>query len=247
MSDPDQYVIEEAERLVRCPIDWSSETGYAGEEGAPTLRLDYEWVEAIASVSVDSTSRALALEYWRYGNISSSQSEWPALIKNLRDRHAEAEQKYMQGAGRLAGLKFLAPSYNGKHYTGGIDNLTIIDRTKNGPSLFFFDVDPDLLQCKFWEWFDCVFEVSEDVHPFYKYDSFTHPELYPLWQKFLSAHQVRVAFNTMRDIGASEGEVSRHIAVDVSIDQKIAHAYPVSASEAATIMGGCWSPSVKLY
>ncbi|MBA1143090.1 hypothetical protein [Mesorhizobium neociceri] len=246
MDVEDEVAWQEAISLVKCPVDWVAETDFGDEEHGSVGRLEFEWARAVDAVAVTGIESQLAMDYYLYRTFLM-EPDWDGALINLRERRPEAVRLYMEGIGRMAGLIFLSPSYNGKHFVPNVEPTAVVERSKNGPSLFFKDYDPQALKSSFWIWFESVFDVDEDRR--YEKDdqlTFRSAEHFPLWSDFLAKHQVRIAFDTMLPIGAVKGEIVQHVAMDIAIDMRTGHSYPVTEAEAAVIMKGLWSQPVKL-
>jgi hypothetical protein len=58
-----------------------------------------------------------------------------------------------------------------------------------------------------------------------------------LWRTFLSEPQLRIAVNCIRPVGASDGEETCYICLDIHVAAKTAHSYPIGRAKADQIMG----------
>ncbi len=155
------------------------------------------------------------------------------LAINMRMRREPAEKAYMEGIGRLDRIEFLSPSYNGKHHSSG----NLATRRRFGRSQFFLDLRPDTIGSLFWSWFDDAFSLRDMTVA----DAAEEPLCFvhdadELWRRFLSEAQVRVAMDTTTPIGFLGSQDLQHIAIDVHLASRTAHAYPVTQAEAERIM-----------
>jgi hypothetical protein len=229
---------EELNALIKCPIDWISETG--DREGACSI-LQYDWYHCFNehAVSIDEH----ITEFDGFDDEELDAEELKHLIANLKLRKDARTDSHENRAGRLSRLRFLRPSEHGKHFIPGAEKLILQEGSRGPVSYFHTDYRSADLRTTFWSYFFMVFspvgwlEVYEEMlstgtdHNISYYGR--------LWHRFLQESQLRVALNCLRPVGASRGKETSHVCFDIHLNAKTVHAYPVDKSQAEQIMGNC--------
>jgi hypothetical protein len=237
----------ELKRLMQCPVNWDAETLTENWEWS-ILHLD--WLHCLEKRLAEGSDIPVTPE--EHDDLLEDTYELDHLLLNLNFCRANAVDLYMKRAGRLAGLTFLTPVEHRKHFRATVRKEEVADWSKGGPSLFWMNYSSDQLKSTFWLWFRMYFdsvlaEESENffVHPMIIYDRVNEPDenlydvpLGKLWQKFLGLTNLRICMNTLRPVGACEGELTSFLCYDIHIDARTAHCYPVSEAEANRIMEG---------
>jgi hypothetical protein len=240
----------ELHQLMRCPVNWEADTLTENWEWS-ILHLD--WLHCLEERIPDGSDIPVTPE--EYDDLLGDPKdayELDHLLINLRLRRPEAVELYMKRAGRLAGLTFMTPAEHGKHFRATVPKDEVAMRSKDGPSLFGVTYSSERLKSTFWTWFQMFFDsaVAYESNNFFVshmivYNCVNEPdgELYgnpvgKLWQKFLTLTNLRICMDTLRPVGACDGELTSFLCYDIHIDAKTAHCYPVSEAEAQRIMGG---------
>src|SRR3546814_2695719 len=144
---------QEIRDLCACPIDWRSISGF-GEECPDALELlHYEWVRAIARVSVSSEELKLVETVLFDNDLYDAPDEATRL--NLEARKPAAEALYLHEIGRLGRLQFVRPSVHGKPFSISGPK----QETKNVP-YFYRAREPEPLPNQLCLWFLNVFDVK---------------------------------------------------------------------------------------
>ena len=190
MTSTSDYLLSEFGDSASCPINWPRETGH------PLIdRLELEWLNAIRTTAVSSDEAVIAQEILYPHPSTTSDDELTPAIINMTLRRQEAIDLYMTGAGKLQGLDFLRPSYNGKHFKPWTRESDILNWSMSSYSLFLEDHTPSAIQKTFWMWFDDAFKPKPESFQSSEYaDSFLLEGFRPVWQIFKNRHQARVAF-----------------------------------------------------
>lgn len=232
----------ELEELMKCPIDWKTKL----QSDDWFLRLPHlDWYFSFAQHAVDRGDLPLYPD--EFDEIKEDPEELRSLLINLRDRRPNAEKLYMKRAGRLGDLSFMTPSEHGKHFRAGRSEASALAESRAGISLFFKDFSSFRLEETFWYWFLLIFDNVLDYHD---YEDFLDPneDLYKtpestLWRRFLSDSNLRICTDTIRPVGACNGEPTSFLCYDLHIDAKVVHCYPISESEARRMMGALDIPA----
>ncbi len=213
--------------LCACPIDWVGIDGFGDECPEALELLHYEWVRCVARVSVSSEELRLIEDVL----FDSELYEPPSndVLINLRSRRDEAVDLYLKELGRLGGIRFLCPSEHGKHYA-----VAGPRRTGQKISFFYTDLRSSTLANLFWSWFDDMMLVEETPPRTGPIDFLRN--VGPLWERFRTDRTIRIAINVTAPLGEFNGTPLDHIAIDLDLLAKVAHAYPVSHAEAIAIM-----------
>jgi hypothetical protein len=225
------------EELMKCPIDWKAKL----QSEDWFLRLPHlDWYYSFAQHAVDGEDLPLYPD--EFEEIYEDPEELRSQLINLRDRRPKAESLYMKRAGRLGDLSFMTPSQHGKHFRAGRSEASTLAESKKGISLFFKDYGSVRLEETFWSWFLLIFD---NVHDYYEYEEFLDPneDLYKtpqsaLWRRFLSDSNLRICTDTIRPVGACNGEPTSFLCYDLHIDARKVHCYPISGPEASRVMRG---------
>lgn len=219
---------QEIRDLCACPIDWKSISGF-GEECPDALELlHYEWVRAIAKVSVSGEELKLVETVLFDNDVYDAPDDATRL--NLKARRPAVEALYLSEIGRLGRLRFTRPSANGKHFSAAGPKMT----TKN-ISYFYRNWKADTLANLFWSWFSDAMSVNE-IPPREGPIAFRF-EVNGLWDHFRVGRNFRIALDTCSAIGEQNGDRYQHLAIDLDLAACVAHGYPISAAEAEDIMG----------
>jgi hypothetical protein len=137
---------------------------------------------------------------------------------------------YKSEIGRLGQIKFLRPSEHGKHFS-----ITGPKPSSTNISHFCNDWQSGTLANLFWSWFDDM--MMPDNSSLYE-DSFNFLRAAgPLWDRFCEGRNIRIAIYTSVSIGELNGVALKHLAIDLDLEVKVAHAYPITEAEAKQIMG----------
>jgi len=218
---------DEIRNLCACPVDWMSIDGF-GQDCSDALELLlYEWVRAIARVSVSSEELKLVETVLFDNDLYDIPDERTRF--NLEARKPAAEALYLSGIGRLGSLRFLRPSEHGKHFLIAGPKMA----SKN-ISYFYKNWKSETLANLFWSWFSDIMSLNE-IPPRHGPIDFLF-EAYGLWDNFCAGRSFRIAVDTCSAIGEQNGEAFQHLAIDLDLSAGIAHGYPVSATEAKDIM-----------
>ncbi len=220
--------IQEIRDLCTCPVDWKSIDGFG--EGRPDALelLHYEWVRAIAKVSVSSEELKLVETVLFENDLYDPPGESARL--NLEARKPAAEALYLSGIGRLGRMRFLRPSEHGKHFS-----IAGPKRKHKNISYFYTDWKSDTLANLFWSWFSDMMSLN-DIPPREGPIDFLI-EANALWDSFCADRNIRIAIDICSPIGENNGERYHHLAIDLDLDAALAHGYPISTAEAEAIMG----------
>jgi hypothetical protein len=231
---------EELNALIKCPIDWISETGE--EEGVVSI-LQYDWYHCLNEHAVSADEHVTDLDGFDHEEFDPEQLR--RLIANLELRKCEKIDCHKKRAGRLAGLRFRRPSEDGKHFIAGGDRLYLQSHSRGRISYFYTDYRSADLRAAFWSWFFRFFfpvaslDVYEEMLTPGTEDNVSYYG--QLWYRFLDpqlpAGPLRVCFDCLGPVGGSSGKETSHICYDIDLSTRTAHAYPVSKSEAEQIMG----------
>lgn len=220
---PTQEVVD----LCACPIDWKGIDGFGDECPDALELLLYEWVRCVARVSVSGEELRLIEDVL----FDSELYEPPSndVIINLRSRRQEAVDLYLNEIGRLGGIRFLRPSEYGKHYS-----VKGPRHTGQKISFFYSDWRSSTLANLFWSWFDDMMLV-EVTPPRTGPIDFLR-DVSSLWERFRTGRTIRIAVDASAPLGVLNGTPLDHLAIDLDLSTKVAHAYPISEAEAAEIM-----------
>gem|GEM_PF-4139664 len=221
-------------RLFGCPCDWRANTGFDPNHNDALDALHGEWVRCVAAHSV--SWREPAISAWvhdEHAEPYASDDELKGLVLNMEMRRAPAVEAYETGIGRLDRTRFLSPSYNGKHFSPG----SLASRRRSKYSQFFLDLRPETIGSLFWSWFDDAFTLRDMSIA----DAAEEPLSFlqgteGIWRKFATDTQVRVAMDTTAPIGFIGNQDLEHVVIDLHLDSRTAHAYPVTLAEAERIM-----------
>jgi hypothetical protein len=221
--------------LVSCPTDWKEETT---QDWGPSV-LQFDWHHVLLNNAVRREDVAFEPEtdlLWR------GDPNLGIIVHDLKLRRKQAKEMYKERAGRLAGIEFLTPSEHGKHFVPNLSEAKILERTRNGPSLFFKNHSSAELKAAFWQWFFWFFGT---IVGYEEYEEMITPgtDLYRScrgrhWDKFIHNHELRICLENAKPLGGCEGEQSAFVCFDIHIDSRQGHCYPVAHSEALRIMGG---------
>lgn len=241
--DTDEYTAEERATVewlrskLTCPIDWKTEIGIDPDLNVSLDLQTWSWFQAIQLHQVRSEELDAATEFFDFGDLHRA-SDLKEMRTNLEERHPRMVAEYNRSMGRLFGLNFLRPSYNGKHFVAGATMSDVLKRTgKGGPSLFYEDLDPKRLASCFWECIDfCFMLVESPINCISISDPFLREGAISIWDKITTSHQLRIANNVMRPIGAVDGSEVSIIAFDIDLSAKTVHAYPITEQEGNDIM-----------
>ena len=218
----------EIRELCACPVDWKRINGLGDECSDALELLHYEWVRAIARVSV-SVEELKLVETVLFDNDLYDVPD-RATHLNLRARRPAAEALYLSEIGRLGRLRFLRPSEHGKHFSQSGPKKA----TKN-ISHFYCDWESVTLANVFWSWFSDALSVKEEPRRSGPIDF--QFEVNWLWDNFCFGRNFRIALDTCSAIGEQNGEPFQHLAIDFDLGACVAHGYPISSTEAKAIMG----------
>lgn len=232
-------LVSEFISLHSCPINWEQETR---QHWGPNV-LEFDWHYALLRNAVRPEDIVLAPEddeLWR------DDPDLAIIVPTLRDVREKATKMYYSRAGRLRGLHFLKPSEygNGKHFVPNLSEAKILERTSNGPSLFFRNYNHDDLRFAFWQWFFAFFDV---VSSFDDYEEIVQPgtTLYGSprgrqWDLFLRNPEGpawRICLENSQVVGASKGKLTPFLCFEIHLDNRTVHGYPITQAEASTTMG----------
>jgi len=239
----DTYTAEERATVewlrskLTCPIDWKAEIGIEPELDVSLDLQTWSWFQAIQLHQVRNEELDAATEFFDFGDLHRA-SDLKEMKTNLEERHPRMVAEYNRSMGRLHGLKFLPPSYNGKHFVVGATRSDVLKRTRSGgPSLFFEDINPKALASCFWDCIDfCFLLVDTPKNCLHIADPFLREGAMNIWNTIRTVHQLRIANNVMRPIGAVDGSEVSVIAFDIDLSAKTVHAYPITEQEGNNIM-----------
>ncbi len=221
---------QEIRNLCACPVDWIGISGFGDECPDALVLLHYEWVRAIARVSVSGEELKLVESVLFDNDLYEAPDD--ATRRNLEDRRPDAEALYLSEIGRLGRLHFLRPSEHGKHYS-----IAGPKKATKNVSYFYRDWKSDTLANLFWSWFSDVMSVNE-VPPREGPIDFLF-DVNRLYDSFRAGRNFRIALDTCSAIGEQNGDQYQHLAIDLDLEACVAHGYPVSAAEADAIMRTC--------
>jgi hypothetical protein len=238
-----RLLTDEVRQLFGCPTDWKANLGFDPNQNDALDALHGEWVRCVREFSVSrreanvaASRREANVAAWVHDEFSDPHTdveELKSLAINMAACRERAVALYRNGIGCLDGLQFRSPSFNGKHYS----SAPFAARIRKKKSQFFIDLRPDTLSSLFWDWFNDVFALDD-----MRVEGATdEPLRFPyhteeLWKRFLMHHHVRVAMNTTAAIGFLGDQWLKHIAIDLNLDTRTAHEFPVSEEEAEEIM-----------
>lgn len=227
---------QEIRDLCACPIDWKSICGFGDECPDALELLHYEWVRAIATVSVSSEELQLVETVLFENDLYDAPHESTCL--NLQARRPAAVDHYLRGIGRLGRMRFLRPSEHGKHFS--ISRPKMVSKNI---SFFYTDWQSATLANVFWSWFSDMMSLNE-IPPRESLIDFML-EASSLWDNFCTGRSLRIAVDTCSPIGEQNGEPFHHLAIDLDLTAAVAHGYPISAVEAEAIMGAAGVRPIK--
>ncbi len=226
------------EELVKCPLEWEKKFG---SENWRVSLPQLDWYYSFAQHAVDRSE--LPFDLHEVDLVYEDLGVLRRLLANISLRQSAAEELYMTRAGRLYHLRFMTPAEHGKHFAAGMTEPAALEQSRRkGISIFFKNFSSGDLENTFWTW---LWHNFDDVNSYASYEEFLDPreELSKspeaaLWHRLLSETRVRICMDTIRPVGACDGELTSCLCYDVHFDTKIAHCFPVSAAEAKRIMRG---------
>jgi hypothetical protein len=223
----------EERAAVACPVDWLRCLGF--EEGF-TGALDAlyaEWVRCVSATCISREEASFVADLLT--EIDFYEPAPKNVISNLETRHQEAVKLYMDGIGRLASLRFLRPSHDGKHFAPGGPKASG-SKTR---SFFYTDLEAGTVANLFWAWFNDAFALDGDPRDAVGGSlAFLRPYS-GFWADLVGGPQLRVAIDTTHPpIGELDGVPLHNVALHVHIASRAVHAYPVAPDQANQIMRG---------
>jgi len=228
-------LVNEYNRLIACPIEWTKE--------APGSELDfrillYDWQAVLAENTISGEERSFDLDE----DFIHEDPELEHIVEVLRSRHCAAKNAYKSRSGRLAEMRFLSQAGHGKHFVPPMSRSEVLARSRNGASLFFKVHSAEHLRQTFWHWFTWYFGDLESLEEFQEFitpcsEQFKS-EKGQTWQRFMRNHKLRVCLDAMKPVGASAGKETSLLCIEIHIDSRTVHSYPVSREEALLIMDG---------
>lgn len=235
----------ELKYLLQCPVDWVAVTG----QPEPHDWLEFDWYKCIIDHAVSSDDSSLASEMAQYRELLDRDLD-EQVLANLKMRRESVLRSFEARSKRLSELKFLSPSYNGKHFKPGLSDEQTVNRSMKGPSLYFEDFSIERISNAFWTWFQQYFDTSISFHSYVYRDAgsenFPSHE-FKIWDRFLQLSQFRVACNCLNVLGVVKGVPTNYVAFDVSMDARIVHCYPVTVAEAETIVSPSYVLGVRAF
>lgn len=226
----------ELQQLMQCPVNWDAETL---EENWEWSILHLDWLHCLRERMTEGSDVPVTpYEYDELFEDEKDLNELDHLLINLRLRRAEAVELYMKRAGRLSGLVFMTPAEHGKHFRATVPKVQVAERSKGGPSLFWVNYTNEQLKSTFWVWFQMYFDsvLADESSNFFVYpmivygrliesdnepdEDLYHTPVGKLWQKFLNDINLRICMNTLRPVGACDGELTSFLCYDIHIDSK---------------------------
>lgn len=219
--------------LFGCPIEWTSILGFDMQvDGLSALHA--EWVRCVGSVSVTAVEAQVA--GWLHDELIApyiSDDELRSATINMRTRRDGAVARYLKGVGRLAELAFLRPSHDGKHWSAAPEDA----RRRLARSQFLVDLEELTVATLFWDWFHDAFaladmSVIDAAHEPLSFVRGTED----LWNRLRRQPGVRVAVDVTEPVGFLGAEPLDHLVMDIHLDGRTVHAYPVSEAEARRVM-----------
>jgi hypothetical protein len=239
----DEYTAEQLAMIdwlrikLTCPTDWKSEIGLHADEDASLDLQTWAWFKAIEKHQVSGTELAAATEFDDFGTLVFAK-DLKELTANVAERHDRMLAEYARTMGRLAGLNFLRPSYNGKHFVATATVAEVLKRTKKGgPSLFYEDIEPERMAYWFWTAVDACFAlVDTPIDCVTKSNPFVRETAILLWDNVIAGHQIRIVADVLSPIGAVDGIEVSTVAFDIDLSARTVHAYPITEAEAQAIM-----------
>jgi hypothetical protein len=120
------------EDLMKCPVNWDDQTGRQNWDWS-LMRLD--WHETLRN----SVAEGADLPFYPedYTDLYEEPDVLRSVIINLEFGRPKAIEAYMARAGRLEGLKFMAPAEQSKHFRPWTKKEDVMAQTVSGPSLFW--------------------------------------------------------------------------------------------------------------
>jgi hypothetical protein len=223
-----------------CPSTWYDKSG---EDWVTTI-LELDWYYSLAQHAIDGDD--LPFHPYQFEEYAGTEdaAERKHMIKNLEMRRPAAEQIFANRAGRLIGLGFMQPSEQKKHFNGSWSEQRSTIESERGTSYLFRNFESQVLERSFWEFMfhtfmDCVEDPSD-------YEEFVTPggtladlPEAKLWNDFLTKESLRICVDTIRPIGATNGNPTSYLCFDIHIGSKLAHVYPMSEEEAQRMNSGC--------
>lgn len=232
-------------KALECPVDWSFAWDW-GQSFEHFGRLD--WFYCCLSQAVSIGESVVITTMADDEEIDPNVSDLVGIQINLCQRRSAATRMYSDRGGRAGLTNFLQPSkaQRGKHFVPGLTRPEAVDRSANGPSLFFTDHYPLTLKRAFWGW-ACEFFSPGDIlegvmSPLDAYQNmiaasgsaFDHPRAV-LMRGLVEGKGGRIAFDTGVAVGASKGREATCVCFDVKPNES--HAFPLLVDEAETMMG----------
>ncbi len=154
--------------------------------------MQLDWHDTLSGAVPEGDDLPLYPEDYR--DLYEDPGEMRSVLINLESRHADAVNEYMTRTGRLAGLRFMSPGEQGKHFEPWTRKDDVVARTANRPSLFFEDYGSNVLRRAFWAWFAVFFDAFTTE---LEYDQLIIPECEEyegprgvLWRRFLKDHHL---------------------------------------------------------
>ena len=242
------------------PVNWES---VCGRTSGDLESLYYEWAWVYGQEAVGIEDRSFVEE--RVNHVVhgfSLESDVvapgdPNELRNLRmclqERVPRATDRYMDGIGRLASIKFLRPSEHegGKHAPKGRSRSMVISGSSDGSSRFFRDVDGSELKALFWDWFsNTLLPPGLDPESAWSSDfprmiSDSPPDQSnndqartAIWHQMRCQDHIRISVDCLTNVGGSVGDEVTFVIFDINLGASVAHAFPVTADKAAEVHGG---------
>ncbi len=221
-----QELISSLKVFSQCPVVWDTKelTDFCEE-------MEKQWFKIGECYQVNFEAQWLekdAIVWQAIDTFPDENLEFDLL--NIKTWITQAREQYLTKTRRFYELEVASSSKYPKHYPPKAwDNNRIIQESaKQKISYFFKSIDHIVLQETL------IFYLCHLVS-----NATTDNKDKLLWEKICTSDNIRVAINMIDPIGATNGVKTEYLCFEIDTSTPLAHAYPISKTEAIEINDDC--------
>lgn len=228
-----QDLLVQIKRLLQFPLDL--EAYPIIRDSFFAIRLKHLWYAVAAKHQVDHEASYIDWQDDLLNNCMLHESSWDdlrSILINIDSWHSQAYKEFITQSRKFTCLKMADRSEYSKHYV--VKRMTQDSVRKlskaNHVSKFYSHVRVEYLYNWLWDVFDNSFERS------FSEEQMDEPRLnlsdwWNNWEASFPNSTKLFHVDSMHEVGATEGESTTYLCINVDFSTPIAHAYPIGISD----------------